>query len=472
MRSVRKKLLFLKVKLFISGYWDIKFNEDILNTCGSLLLDGKGTPSYDLYDLMVVATALSKSNNTENTRSYMNLVEDYTKKHSEYNHIINIQKILLNNERLTSLSATALIEINLLLSDFYSETNVACVTSEGAILHSSIHPKYKLSAYDIVLIACGIERVSTIDNGRIFSDTASRKIITLYTEQFGKLFIPDMKVYIDRNASTVLTHILNCGCVINTANLFMVNTIVDNNILQTLGWEREYVSKDSDNFATTMFAVLSNMPKDIAMHRKFYIRDKGVTVRFINPMDSITSIHMTEVHNEDANLHYIAVHGKVEEATRSIYIPMDNFSHVTFPLLYEKDYVLILHVLYVLGLLPVIIQKITSKDFKFPKEFDSEIAEVYIQTIKNMSEQFNNLEYVFEEPYWWNYDTNSQNKTNSVSKGARVEKRVSVGRYVRALPEGQKASEEAKSLAKKYRLILEPGYTLVDDFEKNVTIKI
>lgn len=472
MRTTRKKILKLKVILFLSGNWDNKFDKDILDTCGSLLLGGRETISYDLYDLIMTATVYSKDIKHDSARKYMELLINYTKKHSEYSHILNLKKIILHNSRLTSLSSTALIAINFLLSDFYSETNVACVTVDGTIIHSSIHPKYEISAHDIILIACGIKHVSTIGHGRLFSNTASRKILELYTQQFGKTFVEDMKNYIDNNYEIVVKHLINSGCVIDVVNLFMVNTIVDNNILQTLGWDREYVLADSNNFATVMFKVLAVLPKDIIMYRKFYIRDKGVSVRFKNPIDKITNIYLTEVHNEEEDLHYIAVQSMINGAERSLYLPMTDFTGVTFPLLYEKDYVLVFHVLHVLGLMPVIIEKITSKEFKFPPEYDDSIAEAYISTVQSIVSQFKNLEYVFEEPYWWNYDTNGKNKVNTNGGKTRVEKRISVGRYVRALPDGQVASEEAKMLAKKYRLILEPGHTLVDDFEKNVKIKV
>lgn len=71
--------------------------------------------------------------------------------------------------------------------------------------------------------------------------------------------------------------------------------------------------------------------------------------------------------------------------------------------------------------------------------------------------------------FWWNYD-----QVKSRKKGQAVEliKLVSVGTYFRRFPKGQQASENARTLAQKYCMMLEPGYTLVEGFERRQRIKI
>ena len=472
MRKTRKKLLVLKVRYFLLDNWNTDYSKDIIDTCASLLAGGKGTTSYDLYDLITIASIYSTDMKIENVQKYANLIFNYTEKHSEYQHIQNMKHILLNNDRLNATSCAALKEINYLISDFYSETNVACVELDGAIIHSSMHTKYKMSAYDMLMIIV-ILKGATVRSGsnRIFSESTSKKIQDIYTEQFGISFIPEMKTYIVENYKLIMRHLLQSGATINTLNYFATKTIVNNNILETLNWRRENPIDSDNEFMGFLLLILEHLPKELLMYRKFYIRNKGVAVKFTDTPDGINYIYMTEIHNEEANIHYIDIQAKIGGAIRGIYMPINNLSRVTPTLLYAKDYILVFYVLHVLGLIPAVTKILQDKVFDLPDHFDDNQKKDYTNSVVEMLSQFSNSKYVFEEPYWWNYNTNTTEQQPTTGKKQQIEKRINIGRYVRALPVGQKASEEAKALAKKYLMILEEGYTLVDDFEKSIYLK-
>ncbi len=88
--------------------------------------------------------------------------------------------------------------------------------------------------------------------------------------------------------------------------------------------------------------------------------------------------------------------------------------------------------------------------------------------IERVSVYFEDETLYYSEPIWWNYD---QVKSRKKGQAVELTKLISVGTYFRRLPKGQQASENARTLAQKYCMILEPGYTLVEGFERRQRVQ-
>lgn len=84
-------------------------------------------------------------------------------------------------------------------------------------------------------------------------------------------------------------------------------------------------------------------------------------------------------------------------------------------------------------------------------------------------------DYFVEIPYYWRYKENNYHKNIKDSLPNRVQKQdveVYVFAYKRKLPIGQKASDEAIELAKRYSIVLEEGETIVRPFVRKYKTNI
>jgi hypothetical protein len=472
MRKERKKLLYQKCKLFLSIHKDDVEVLDAISNCSCLLLEGLGSVGYDLYDLVVFVQIHGGDLRQDSISKFTGMMSDYAKKHSEYEHIMYIRKLLLKNSVINSSNLTFIAAINMLLNDFYSETNVSHVGNDGTVHHSSLISKYNVSIYDmLVFIACTNKMWNRYDT-LLFSKSASEKVLKLYTDMFGTSYVKDIKIFFQGRDKEAMDHLTAKGVALHISNLFMTNKKDGNNLFQTLLWKREFVNGYGCNTAKVLHSLIENLPKDIGMHRKFYIRDSGITIRFPKPIDDITSISMVEVHDEKLDIHYIDIQAEVCGAQRSLYLCLEDISRSTFPFLFEVDYIVMLHVLFVLGCFEYLNKKLDLDDLDVCAKVDKETYFAWKDAMRGAMSMFDNFEFTFERPYWWNYSGHGVGTKHGSFGSNVIREKRKIGRYVRALPVGYHASDDAKSLANKYKIILEDGMTLVDDFEKEVCLKV
>mgnify|MGYP001034420655 CR=1 FL=1 len=203
---------------------------------------------------------------------------------------------------------------------------------------------------------------------------------------------------------------------------------------------------------------------DVLKYRRLFVREEGVTLQFQKPFDKITEVALREVHEEE--LHYIYVryclHG---QCYRDLVLNIEDLETSFMTFMYEIDFSLTLGLLCWLGLKERMIAGLERVALLSGEDaIKAEVAAM----IERVSVYFEDENLYYSEPIWWNYD-----QVKSKKKGQAVEltKLVSVGTYSRRLPKGQQASENARTLAWKYCMILEPGYTLVEGFERRQRIR-
>ena len=194
---------------------------------------------------------------------------------------------------------------------------------------------------------------------------------------------------------------------------------------------------------------------DVLKYRRLFVREEGVTLQFQKPFDKITEVALREVHEEE-------LHG---QCYRDLVLNIEDLETSFMTFMYEIDFSLTLGLLCWLGLKERMIAGLERVALLSGEDaIKAEVAAM----IERVSVYFEDENLYYSEPIWWNYD-----QVKSKKKGQAVEltKLVSVGTYSRRLPKGQQASENARTLAWKYCMILEPGYTLVEGFERRQRIR-
>lgn len=202
---------------------------------------------------------------------------------------------------------------------------------------------------------------------------------------------------------------------------------------------------------------------DILKYRRLFVREAGVTIRFNKNLDNITEVTLREIHKD--GLHYIYVAYCLEgRFYRNFVLNIEDLNTSFMTFMYEIDISLTIGILCWLGLKDRLIEGLDAYQFNTAPGFKKDIIMI-VDTICAFFEE-ENLHY--SEPAWWNYDSV---KSKPHATAVEFTKLVSIGTYSRKLPRGQQASESAKALAKKYCMILDPGYTLVEGFERRQKVR-
>ncbi len=201
---------------------------------------------------------------------------------------------------------------------------------------------------------------------------------------------------------------------------------------------------------------------DILKKRKFFIRERGVSVWLTKSLVGVSNICIKEIHESDRHLIWIQYLMDIGHY-REFYLDIENINVVHLQATTWQDYIVLLWVLYWIGLQNEMEQNVREQD----NDADQLLKKTY-NFLGCLAEDSN---LVYEDPEGWNYECKSRPAKQKGDKQSIGKKQVTVGRYVRRLPNGAKASEEAKAYAKQFCLELEDGYTFVNEFTRMQDIK-
>ena len=487
------KLNKIKCKSFCEIRKVMAKSGDVLETAGKILLieSPAADPYYDLYTS--VAVAMNSKSDMRHEEVFC-LISNFTMQVNEWDYVCFIRYLILNGKCLGAGMITYTLSLNNLVLDFYKRGAIACVDNERGVVYrdSFFDSSIVVSPLDAALITmwasetCGFKskvRVKRYD----LSTKDLERVVGLFKCAYGSEFEGVLEELKTLDLTPIVMSSSSCINVTQIASLYDVNCD-RSHLYDTWQWEREDFLNGTSSYAQavdmTMVAVVDC--DKLLQHRKYYVRDKGVEVVFTKTMDDISSLHVKEVHHFGTiEGHYLMVAATTTKGVvRKIVLNLDNFEESTKLFLYEVDYTIMLLVLSWLGLLESVKDSVKSMSLQaFKKHYtknkdvtesDLELLVTVAAEILSSVEEFtaeDNIRYV--EPYNWNYDLKAStgNKV-SVNDTGFIKKMVSVGRHTRELPEGWNASVEAKDLAKKYRIELDEGKTLVDDFTRNQKMKI
>ena len=281
----------------------------------------------------------------------------------------------------------------------------------------------------------------------------------LNSEDFVEDFVKTMKV---NTKSVDFNTITNASVYSAIENLFSPERQA-NVCLHFLNIKREDFSKGNLIDGATK-AIVQGTGVDVLKYRKLFVREDGVTLQFHKPFDRITEVTLREVHREE--LHYILVryclHGKYD---RDLVLNIEDLGTSFMTYLYEIDFSLTIGILCWLGLKELLISGLEVVELlrAYP-----DVKDQLVDLVEGIALYFEDENLYYSKPIWWNYE---QAKARKKGQAVELTKLVNVGTYSRRLPKGQQASEKAKALAKKYCMILETGYTLVEGFERKQKVK-
>ncbi len=178
--------------------------------------------------------------------------------------------------------------------------------------------------------------------------------------------------------------------------------------------------------------------KDVLKYCKLFVREDGVTLQFDKPFDKITEVTLQEVHREE--LHYILVryclHGKYY---RDLVLNIEDLETSFMTFLYEIDFSLTIEILCWLGLKERMIVGLEKSELR---KGELEVQLSLIAMIEKVSAYFEDENFYYSEPIWWNYE---QAKSRKKGQVVGLTKIVRVGTYSRKLPKGQQACRKWQS---------------------------
>ncbi len=433
-------------------------SEKIWEDMGQILLCGEGaTEYYDLVSTFLVF--LSKKEVSDLTGSLMTTLDKFCTKVTEEIYCIMLRRFCLkycsHNSALYSYCAI----LHLLIVEWYQRGMQSGGWHGNRV---SLFQQADVTLLEIIVLLFELNIINTKNYYPVRQKDvrAVRNVLSiLNSEGFVEDLVKTMKAQVKIiDFNTIMTASVYSAI----ENLF--NPGMQANVcLHFLSIERES-SLEESVINGVMNAIILGTGVDVLKYRKLFVREEGVTLQFQKSFDKITEVTLREVHEE--GLHYILVryclHG---QCYRDLVLNIEDLETSFITFMYEIDFSLTLGLLCWLGLKERIIAGLESVALLSGKDaIKAEIATM----IEKVSIYFEDENLYYSEPIWWNYD---QVKSKFTPRTIELTKIVSVGTYSRRLPKGQQASENAKVLAQKYCMILEPGYTLVEGFERRQRIR-
>lgn len=223
------------------------------------------------------------------------------------------------------------------------------------------------------------------------------------------------------------------------------------------------VGEEDVEFARGSLAlILEEAGMELLQYHRLLLNGEGVTLQFRKPFGLVTEVHLYEVHQE--NLHYIYLRYRIKQGMyREFLLNIEDVTCSFYWFLYEVDYNLTVGILCWMGLLDTLLKAVDSLEERY-----NSIKEGLKRWIQDIADSFKEENLIYCEPSWWNY---KPTKSKSMKHLVEYSKLVQIATYSRRLPEGQQALDSAKALARKYCMVLEPGYTLVSGFERKQRVK-
>lgn len=225
---------------------------------------------------------------------------------------------------------------------------------------------------------------------------------------------------------------------------------------------KDVVEEDVEFARGSLALLLEEAGMELLQYRRLLLNSEGVTLQFRKPFGLVTEVHLYEVHQE--NLHYIYLRYRIKQGMyREFLLNIEDVTCSFYWFLYEMDYNLTVGILCWMGLFDTLLKAVDGLEERY-----NPIKEGLKRWIQDIADSFKEENLIYCEPSWWNY---KPTKSKSMKHLVEYSKLVQIATYSRRLPEGQQASDSAKALARKYCMVLEPGYTLVGGFERKQRVK-
>lgn len=486
----QEKLFGLKVDLvhiFCRGSWDLE--QEGIAALPQLLLYGK--IGSDLYDLAVMCTYTNDLLAQKLKRDCLEFARKYT--FAEY--LVVFRKLYLTDtvkgselSRLTELNAIMWEAYNLGCMDGINLTGptVGYLCNKVSPLTMALFMQTRVSPSLIVT------RVYQDQDGNQKSDKVKLKLsrknetrVLLERQRMGYDILFGDEQAATANPAEIVTRLVQNGVVwyITQSLSFQTKEFFPSDLFSTYALiEREKwtgsLGVEANNAELLYEGLLHLIPADAGKKRDIFLREKGVILSFNETIDNISCLLLGEYHsvNGDLEEHLLSLTYQLSDgSSRTLVISLDKLHVVNAQLLFEIDITALLLTYAWLGLFKDITEEnkevlLVACMGSFP-EADKEELEGCIALLVNAAEQLNKITHdentFYYEPTQWNYNyTKNSSKPREFKKNKVLSEDVKVSGYIRKLPEGQKASEEAKMLARKYFLELEEGTTFVKEFTR------
>ena len=105
---------------------------------------------------------------------------------------------------------------------------------------------------------------------------------------------------------------------------------------------------------------------------------------------------------------------------------------------------------------------------RYHKMIENFVLETYTRATTNSINTNDDLGYENSFKFYYKFDEEQSSSKHKYRKGEYIQEVATIKPYIRKLPIGAKASDEAKELASRYGYILEDGETFVSEFKKNI----
>lgn len=442
---------------------------DIIISCGPLLQHDE--VSYKVYDMLLLLTRPYK----EYEDDLLTLVKKFVSTVPMYDFVLSMRRSLHINSINTATPITAIMHICALILLGYNRGMLAGVNSNSkkVVVEDGTICALEFLLYMVCLLR--LDRIKD-DTGELAQRGAlpeyAHKIVTHYNKKLDRELVQVLRATTTERLVELMNNLTSnifCGQMTSMYNEINSEYFAVNNVTNYGGQEREDTIGKMDSVAMSVFftTYLRGLVDDDAFkHRKVYVRDKGVVIRFKKSIDGIDFISLREYHRtEPFEEHYLLLCYEITPGTtRVLQLDMTSLSKCYIPVLFEKDTIVFSLIFNWLGLCPQIDLSREAFVEKLGREFIP-VRKTVIKYVSMFDEYTAEDNIYYEAPAQWNYDAGVTTGTSKKSKDYILESKT-IGRYTRKLPAGQKASQEAKDLAKKVFMDLGEDRTLVDEFER------
>lgn len=434
------------------------------------LLTFKNPCAEKLYDVWMYldycTEKLSKSENLNDFQHYLNtmitMLDRFTLGFTEieYNNVVKkfLCSLGVTMERL--FAEQFLYFVHPLMIEWFSRGVQAAGTST---IHFSILSSIDLSIceLDVLLrMSCPIYNDVII---KYFSDKERKTVESAFIVLNGEKALIQFKNILAKDNYSIILDEFEREVIPSALSRVFSNDVVPNLAIHCFNFKSVGDLEDKAKL-TSLFWGESD---DILKKRRIFVREKGVKVCLTKPVDDIHDIYIKEIHESDEHfilVRYLRDNGRYRE----FYLDIKNINVIHLQAITRQDYSVLLWILCWLGL-----QEEIEQNLRNLNQTDLPISEQIVKDIydyKCLLAKDSNL--VYEDPIAWNYEYKSHSACHKNQEQPVNRKQVTVGRYIRRLPNGTKASVEAKACAEQFCLELEDGYTFVNEFTRMQKAKV
>lgn len=418
-----------------------------------------------------------------------------------YDFLVTYRKLLLSSYEIENRVFTFFLQLMQLLCELvFKHTVCGFDSSTGEIFLEEDCP----TMYELVMLLLGRIHSSfgfafqVGGNGRKLNPVDFNKSEYFIQEKYSKdvcikavtnaLHMPVLVEDSERHVLEVIENLLGYGFVIQAIQIFNDSYLPQRSTDCTV-WKRETTdlrSEESDWFMSIFASTTGFLAERIEFlkYRNRLVREKGVVLRFAEPFDNVNQVFLKEVHQESTGEHYLYLLMQLDSGVqRPLVIDLLRPDTCYAQMCFQVDVSIVMLIFAWLGVIDTMrdtVAATTLTEFRKFLEVDDTVESSNLQMVKNSMLSFLDITDEFKstldemeilEPLSWRYTgTTHFNKVVEKCKSYHYELRK-VGAFVKRLPKGQEASQEARDAAERYCMELRPGYTLVSPFVRRQQVK-